>query len=252
MRRFSLVPALALLCTLYGGGASSPVSAADDQAHYWPLGVEPGGVPALALIQRRWEIGAEPELTRTLVTPRYMRIDSGRPWSDYILFDRLERVIYSVVHESATILVINDNPVTVESPLTLEVTEQLLEDEHVMMVGGAESVHYRLFVNDRQCYDVRSIPGLFDAAAAALGEYRTVLAGQHVEALAMMPVEVMDACDLAVNIFEPDRFLKWGFPVDEWDAIGFRQSLVGIDPAFRADPVLFSLPAAYARFSPGE
>lgn len=202
--------------------------------------------PAVRLVQRIWEWGNEPYLSRMIVTPAYLRIDGGADWDDFILYDRVSGVVYSVAHANHTVLVVKPKTVPPQPPIPAVLRWERLS-------GEAEvPAHYRIFVNNSQCYDVRAVAGLLEDAVKAMAGYRVTLAGQHAEALAALPSDLMDPCDLAINIFDPTAQLRWGVPVTEWDTRGYRSDLLDYETGFVVPAALFALPADYERFSPGE
>ncbi|MDH5407744.1 MAG: hypothetical protein OEY00_03950, partial [Gammaproteobacteria bacterium] len=56
-------------------------------------------------------------------------------------------------------------------------------------------------------------------------------------------------CDLAKDTFAPNRHLELGFPVRYWDKNGFVSTLVKYDEGYKADKLLFEIPADYFKMS---
>lgn len=190
--------------------------------------------------------------TRMLVTPAYLRIDGGKDDAgDFILLDRAARTIYSVNKTDRTVLVIKPLPVTLAAPTPFNNTVKE-EAGAYPEVGGRPVRHYVLSTNGRQCDEVFAADGFLPDAAAALREYMQVLAGEQAAAAANAPPGVESACDLADNVFVPDRTLAYGFPVRQQDATGRIRQLVNYDVHFTPDPKLFVLPPDYRRYTTGQ
>ncbi len=199
------------------------------------------------LLYEEHESGVEPYRTRIIVTPQWVRMDDGSPAGDYLLYDRWERVIYSVAHEDRSILVIPYRKVEGEPPLPLRIDATLERGKSFPAVEGVEPRHYRLLVNDRVCSQVVAAKGLLPGAVAALREFRRTLAGQHAENLGKTPVEMLDPCFLSIHVYAPGRNLQYGLPLEEWDDSGYGRSLVDYRRDYVADPRLFQLPEGYLR-----
>lgn len=210
-------------------------------------------VKSMMLLYQAQEPGVAPYASRILVTERYVRMDDGVDDGDYLVFDRREGLISSVTHNDQSVFEIPRRAVTAESPLPLELRTRALDvGEDTPQVGGKRPQHHKLHVNEQLCYSVVSVPGLMNDAVAALGEFRLVLAGEHAKMLSRLPADMQDACDLAVNTFEPQWQLQFGLPIQEWDEKGNRQMLMNFDPAFEVDEALFDLPQNYHHYSTDE
>ena len=209
-------------------------------------------VAAELLIYRVASPVEEVYLNRLLVTPKFLRLDRGEQDSGYILYDRRQGVVYSVDREERSILVIDPPPLKEEFEARTEAIEVIsVASEKVPSVGGVSPQHWVLRAGGRQCREAYVLPGLMPNAAAAYGEYLSVLARQQALALPVIPAEFQDACDMAVNILAPDSLLRKGLPLRIWDGQSYRESLIDFREEFRVPESDFSLPADYARMPMG-
>jgi hypothetical protein len=190
--------------------------------------------------------------TRMIVTPHYLRIDEGVANNDFVLFDRKDKLVYSVSAEDRSILVVQPHEITMAAPVKFahRVDEEELKDSPP--IEGNKVSRYVLFTNDLKCYDVFAAPGLLEDVRQALIEYQNALAGEHAVMTTMMPADLRNDCDLANNIFLPARDLEHGFPVRLLDMTGRERILEDYDRNYKPDPVLFKLPEGYKRFTAEE
>jgi len=198
----------------------------------------------------------QPYMTRTIITPDYMRFDYNKDDDDFILFDRKTKVIYSVVNDDQTIVTVEPQEVTVKSPIKLDFSvEKGVLGEEVPNVEGKKPEYYRYKVNGKLCYETISVKGLFPDASIAFRDYLKTLSGEHARILPRTPADMQDACDLAVNIYYYGRMYDNGFPVNEWHGEynnHYKRQMVNYDTDFKPDPKLFQLPAGYHRYKPEE
>jgi hypothetical protein len=90
---------------------------------------------AALLLYRVVSPGEAAYFNRLLSTPAFLRLDKGAQDSGYILYDRRQRVIYSVDHEARSILVIEPPPLRRELKAQAPLIElQLVETAEVPKV----------------------------------------------------------------------------------------------------------------------
>lgn len=198
------------------------------------------------------EPGTEPNTIGIFVNPDFIRIDDRRAPDDFILFDRKSRYIYNVISSDKSIAIITPKPVLVKPPIAIEYTEE--KQESAAVPRGADSpkgFHYKFLANGKECYNVVVVEGYLPDVVAALTEFRTVLAGEHATVVGTMPPEQQDACDLALNIFDPVRHLSYGFPVREWNSKGYSKFLTEARGGMTVEKQFLELPAAYTRHAFG-
>ena len=198
----------------------------------------------------------QPYMTRTIITPEYMRFDYNKDDDDFILFDRKSKVIYSVVHQDQTIVTVEPREVKVESPINLDfVIEKGVLGEEVPNVEGTKPEYYRYKVNGQVCYETISVKGLLPDATSAFRDYMKTLSGEHARILPRTPADMQDPCDLATNIFDYGRQYENGFPINEWHGEynnHYKRQLVNYEKGYKAKPELFQLPEGYHRYKPEE
>jgi len=222
---------IVLVLTACSGGESSPQALGPNHAE-------------LVLFQDQ-EPDIQPYLTRVIVTDDFMRIDDGHAASDFVLFDRKQQAVYSVAHDDQAILVVHAKPVTAKSPIALTLDAHRVDHPDAPAIGGKTPVQYDLLVNGKVCSHVVAVPGLLEPTLAAMREFRRALSGQHAENLPKTPVDMLDPCFLADDVFHPGRVLQYGFPLRLWGADGKKRSLMDFKTDFKVDPKLFVLPKGY-------
>lgn len=205
-------------------------------------------VKASALFYRVSEVGIDPYLTRWLVTARYLRIDEGDAADNYILFDRKERQVHSVVHGDRTVLDIPFRPVAKKPAIEIDNESRVVRDEGLPAIGGQPPLHRELRVNNTLCYSVISVEQLLPDTVAALRDYRSVMAGEHAKNIDNTPVELQQPCDLALHIFTPLWLLEGGLPIQQWDPEGNGQALLDYQAESSVDSALFTLPPEYRHY----
>ncbi len=196
---------------------------------------------------RESEIGVAAYATRLIVTPSYLRFDDGEDDGDFLLFDRSKRVIYNTNSVDKTILVIHNKKIKL--PKKSDWTHKVdTDDEKVPSIGSSPVKHLVLLTNGSICYNLYAAEGLLPDAVKALAEYRRVLSVQHAEILVDMPGIERSPCDVANNIYLPDRHLQYGFPVRIRDMDGRMKVLVNYKVDVKLHEKLFKLPSGYREY----
>jgi hypothetical protein len=188
------------------------------------------------------------QTTRMLVSKKYLRIDDGTSTNDFLLFDRKKRIIYSTNSMDQRILVIKPRPLDRKSPVKLENTVKKITTD-APPIEGKKVTHLALHTNKKICYDLFAVDGFLPDVTAALKEYRQALAGEQAIAIDTMPSEMLQACDLANNVFHASRHLEHGFPIRLKETNGKFRELVDYMKNFRIAPELFVLPEGYSEFT---
>jgi len=203
----------------------------------------------ILLLYREREPGTESYPVRILVVPEYLRIDEGHDQDDYLLFDRAAGTIYSVNHESRTILYMKPAPV---AEVKTGIPEVHLGIEHIAdadapAIAGRVPEILRFTANGETCLEAAVVPGLLQPAVAALMEYGRTLAGRQRADLEITPEEFRTPCYLSRYIVAPVRHLEKGLPVREWNSEGYWRELTDFHNDVKLDPSLFVLPQDYTR-----
>lgn len=187
---------------------------------------------------------------RAIVTADYLRLDDGEGSENFILFDRKQRIIYSVARDRQQIITISEQKLDIASPLELKLSNEKQDDKtDVPSVGGKKPVHYKFKSGDEVCYETMSVKGMLPAYGKAMSEYHEVLASDSMVTLNSMPADLHNGCDLARHTYAPNRHFKQGLPVVYWQEGGASISLLDYKEDYQADKLLFELPKGYQQFS---
>lgn len=199
------------------------------------------------------EPGLEPYPSRIIITDKMVRMDDDDAQGDYLLFDREKQLISSVTHEDGTVFEIPARALPVKPPIPLKRDQTLEVIEKAPAIGGKQPHQLRLFVNERLCYDAVVVPGMLPDSVRALRDFNRVLAGEQAKMLGVLPTELIEGCDLALHTFHPEWVLESGLAIQEFDVSAQRgRLLINFVQEFKADKVLFALPAEYKRYSTPE
>ena len=190
-------------------------------------------------------------MTRLLLTKEYLRMDDGEDHGDFALLNRKDGTIYSISHEEQRTLVIPAQPVTIAAPKKLRHDIEKLDAGGVPDVDGKKVSRYYLFTNGTRCTEIYAVEGFYDDAVNALAVFSRTLAGQHAKGMEVIPDAIGSDCDLANNIFVPDRHLSKGFPIRQQDSSGRSRQLITVKEDVKVDSSMFELPLGYEKFMPG-
>jgi len=211
---------------------------------------KPASSQYLHVVFGEHETGTELYQTRVIVTPEFMRFDDGQGATDFVLFDRQKKVIYSITPETKQIMMIEDTATTIPPEPGLKLSNVKIDDmEDAPTLNGKKPGHYKFKAGEETCFETLSIAGFLPAYVEALQEFNRILAKDSMATLVSMPADLHNNCDLAKNTFAPSRHLQRGFPVRFWDANGFSSTLLNFEEDYAADKLLFELPADYVKLS---
>ncbi len=195
------------------------------------------------------EEGVEAYKTRIIVSSKYIRFDEGDDSNTFLLFDRANKVAYSVNHEMKSTMVVHGKETDVAPPIALNHSVKIIDDvKDAPKIAGVALVHRRHSTNGQECFDVISAEGLMPAAVEAMIEFHQVLATDSASTFNIMPADMHDPCAISMSTFAPTRHLEHGFPVQEWKP-GYARSLVDYNDRYKADASLFVLPKEYFSYT---
>lgn len=194
------------------------------------------------------EAGSEKYRSRVIVTPEYLRIDDGEGSVDFVLLDRKKRVIYSTNSLDKRTLVIKWRKLSLTMPEALKNRVETLKDS-VPPVANQPVTHLRLYTNNKQCYDLFAAKGLLSKVVKAMIEFQETLSIEHADFMLAMPLQTASDCDRVNNVFDPARYLKFGFPVFASDYLGRSRQLVDYKIGEKVDGNLFNLPEGFEQYS---
>lgn len=209
--------------------------------------------PGVLLEMMEREQGSETFAAKIYVNEGYLHMTDERSPLDYILFNRKEKTIYNVSNEEKTILVIRNKPVQIESPIALDYQEESQPSSAIPKINDREAIHYKFLANGKHCYDAVVMPKDFmPDVVEAMREFRLVLAGEHATTVDRTPKDLLDACDLSLNIFHSIRHMEHGLPIREWDRQGYQRFLKDYGTEVQAEKGTFDLPKDFKRYSIGD
>jgi len=177
--------------------------------------------------------GDPPYLTRILVTPDFLRMDAGADAEDFVLLDRKQRQLFNVLRRSniAMRFVPGELP---PRPATWAVV-------NTVEPGPQGTQRYVLQVNGQQCVEGIAARAAQPDAARAMAEMKSVLAATQYGVWRSSPPELQHGCDLANLVWEFERTLELGLPLQEQDFTGRRRELE-FEGRVPLRPELFLLP----------
>ena len=191
-------------------------------------------------------IGDQPETNvRMIITEGFMRMDEGPQAEDYLLFNRKTKTIYNIVAEEQSILIMQPGDVKLKSPYPILWNVESQTSNALMRTDNkniASATHYRLKLNQKECYNMVTVDQGMDKALAVIREFRQVLANQL---KTQYTPQKKQECYEAVNIFTPLNHLHQGFPIREWSAYGYQRFLINQRKMIIFPKRLFELPAGY-------
>jgi len=208
-----------------------------------------GPLTASLLWYEEKEAGTDIYPVRIVVSAGFVRIDDDDDNGDFVLLDRATRNLYSVSHEERSIVVIEYRAHERRLPDDIRLDEVIEEDDAAPTIAGKRPLMVSFTANDTTCYRVAAVPGLLEEAVAGLADYARVLGNRQLGSLQSVPVEMQTPCFLSRYAYTPDRHLRHGLPIQEWDGAGYQRSLVNYRAAQQVDPGLFELPEGYRRVS---
>lgn len=199
----------------------------------------------LMLMYQESEPGIDAYMTRVLVNKNFMRLDEGGDQTNYTLFDRQKKIIYTVSHDERTVMQVNPVKTTNKIKRTLVLDAKKLKNEDLPEVDGQQPVQYQLMVNDVMCAEVFVVDDLHQEAMTAMQEFNRLLASVHLKNIDNTPESMQDDCFLAHHVMSPSRNMQFGFPILEINASGVTRLLVDFDKYYKVNPGVFSLPEDY-------
>jgi hypothetical protein len=175
-----------------------------------------------------------------------MRSDEGSDEDEFVLLDRAEQQIYSVVAQNRTILHIDGSGTLPQVPPQLSIEIKRSADETAPKVAGAAPLTLELVADQELCYSAVIVPGYLEQARAAFQEFAQALAVQQSRTLAATPQEYQTPCFLSRYLYATDFHLRQGIPLLDWSQEGHRRELLDYETGVELDEGLFELPDGFA------
>jgi hypothetical protein len=195
------------------------------------------------------EAGIEPHPVRYIVTADYMRSDDGRDDGDFLLYDRAQHRIYTVVQETRSILVVGGTTPGPATPAAVSVDVRERIDQKAPAVGGVAPVQVDLLADGELCHSALVAPGLLEPVRAALREFALALAARQWQTLERTPAEFRTPCFLARYLYTSDFHLARGMVLADWDGQGERRELTDYQTGVAVPESWFVLPVGFRRIS---
>jgi len=192
------------------------------------------------------EPGIDPYRVRYMVSGDFVRSDEGSDEGGFVLLDRSEQQIYSVVPENRTILQIDGRGDLPQVPPGLSIEIERSADEKAPRLAGEVPVTLELISNRELCYSAVIVPGHLEQARTALREFARALAVQQSRTLAATPREYQTPCFLSRYLYATDFHLQQGIPLADWSQQGHRRELLDYQTGVELDAGLFELPDGFA------
>lgn len=204
----------------------------------------------LIFTEREAGSDAKPFTTRIFVSREFLHLSDSYSPADFVLLNRAERTIYNVNQEDKSIFVIKNKPHEVRPPFEISYVGKSQPSSAIPKIDGRQATHYRFYANDKHCYDSVVLGEDFlPDVLAALREFRQVLANEHAATVHRIPFDMLDACDLSVNIFHATQHMEHGLPIREWDRRGYQRFLKDYRENIRVPEDIFILPKSFKQYS---
>lgn len=198
------------------------------------------------------EPGIDPYRVRYIVTQDYLRSDDGIDGQDFLLFDRGQRTIYSVVPQNRSVLQIVGDGAVSDAPPELAIRVNRHADTQAPRIGNKQPVKLELSAGDSVCKSAVVAPGLLEGEREVFLEFSQVLAAQQLRTLNNTPPELRTDCFLARYLYAHDFHFKAGMLIAEWSPQGERRELVDIEERVTVPASLFDIPDSYSIMQVGE
>jgi len=228
------MPLLVTACGQSEAPSESPPAAQPDTL---------ANVSILTYMER--EAGIDTYPVRILVSPDYVRYDDGYDESDYALLDRRSRTLYSVAHENASVLVIENHPSSETMPADLSLTEERIVDNDAPAIAGKQPLHVKYLANGTPCYQAVSVSGLMDEAVDGMAEYATALGERQLHDIQSVPDAIRTPCFLSRYAYASAQHYTHGLPLQIWDDTGYDSSLTDFRSGETVSAALFKVPDDY-------
>ncbi len=199
-----------------------------------------GAVQAADMIALRYvdqDPGGPPYATRILVTPDFLRMDSGDDAGDFTLLDRHRRLVFNVSRDSKLAMVFAPGTLP---PKPAGWKPRLDANEPAR--GGRR---FTLKVRGVVCSEGIAVRHAMDAARA-MAELKSVLAATQYRVWKDSPPAMQHDCDLANQVWNAGDTLMLGLPIEEREFTG-RSRTFESESRQPLNPELFRVPEGLAR-----
>ena len=178
-----------------------------------------------------------PYPTRILVTPDFMRMDSGDDAGDFSLLDRKRRVVINVMQENKLAMVFAAGAL----PPKPDGWKPRLEANKSERGGK----HFTLTLKGVVCSEGIAARHAMDAARA-MAEQKAILAATQYRVWKDTPRDLQHDCDLANQVWNSGDTLALGLPLEEREFTG-RMRKFESETRQPVNPALFRVPEGMAQ-----
>jgi len=177
--------------------------------------------------------GDPPYLTRILVTPDFMRMDSGEDGGDFVLLDRRQRKVINVLRDNQLAMVFTSGTV----PPKPASWKPRLDTQ----AGAPGTRRFSLVLNGVVCSEGIAARRAVPDAARAMAELKAILAATQHRVWQASPREMQHDCDLANLVWASGATLELGLPLEEREFSGRTRQLES-ESSQPLQPELFRVP----------
>lgn len=177
--------------------------------------------------------GDPPYLTRILVTPDFLRMDSGEDGGDFVLLDRRQRKVINVLRDNQLAMVFTSGTVP-PKPASWKPRLDTRKAAH-----GTQ--RFSLAVNGVVCSEGIAARRAAPDAARAMAELKAILAATQHRVWQASPREMQHDCDLANLVWASGATLELGLPLEEREFSGRTRQLES-ESSQPLQPELFRVP----------
>lgn len=203
----------------------------------------------LSYIER--EPGVDEYEVTMLVSERYIRIDEAGEDSGFIVYDDIEKTIYSISHHDKSVLVIKEHYFSEkDSPAKSQVEYLQLDD--APSVSGKNIFNYRVYTGEGEseetCLELQLVENLLPEVTRLLKNYQNVVSGQQVKMTDKKITDMQTACYFVDQIFNKAHYFDKGLPIQEWHS-NERSKILSTYKKITVNKDKFTVPQTYRQFS---
>ena len=211
----------------------------------------------LSFIER--EPGTDEYEVTMLISARYIRVDEEGESSGFIVYDDMDKVIYSVSHDDQSVLVIKEHVFSADD-LPVKPKIEYLPLADAPMVSGKAVFNYRVYINENNsdgeneneseetCTEVQLVENLLPEVRTILQNFQKVVSGQQVKMADNKITELQTACYYIDQIYNTGAYFEKGLPVQEWHSNERSKILTGYSKV-SVNSDKFKIPENYRQFS---
>jgi hypothetical protein len=184
--------------------------------------------------------GGEPYQTRILVTPDFLRMDSGEDAGDFLLLDRRRQQVINIMRERELAMVF--------VPGTLPPRPADWKPKLDTRPAAPGTQRFSLSMQGVVCSEGVAARNAAPDAARAMAEMKSILASMQYRVWKESPQALQHDCDLVNLVWESGATLELGLPLEEREFTG-RSRMLESETRQPRRPELFRVPDGMASLS---